>query len=406
MNKSKNQVWEKIKLGEICRTASGGTPNRSRKEYYSGNIPWVKSGELNNRYIFNTEEKITKEALNNSSAKLFDSGTLLIAMYGATAGKTSILKIPSSINQAICAIYEAKNVDLEFIRNAFDYKRHYLLSLRHGGAQPNLNQNNIKNFEIDLPPLSEQKAITKVLNTTQDAITGQEELIEKLKQLKRSTMQYLFTRGTKNELTKMTEIGEIPESWEIITAKKYCHSITDGTHDSPKKKNEGKYLVTSKNIRNGAIDLTGCYKISEKDFNEVSKRSFISNNDVIISMIGTIGEIAFIDSYQNDFCVKNVGIFKNIDEQKGKWLFYYLQSNSAKKYESSNLGGSTQKYIPLALLRNFPVLLPSKDEREFIVKTLSSVDQKIESAQAKLSAYQKLFKTLLHELMSGERRIK
>src|SRR5665647_3409700 len=105
---NKNQLpkdWKWVKLGEVSQTTSGGTPSRREPKYYNGNIPWVKSGELNKGLIKDTEEKISEEALKNSSAKIFPKGTLLIALYGATIGKLAFLGVDAATNQAICGIY-------------------------------------------------------------------------------------------------------------------------------------------------------------------------------------------------------------------------------------------------------------------------------------------------------------
>ncbi len=157
------ESWAIEKLGDICETSSGGTPSRTKKEYYSGHILWVKSGEMNDGYISDSEEKITREAVENSSAKLFESGTLLIAMYGATAGKTAIISREATTNQAVCGIFKNSRVDLEFIRYALILRRGFLLDQRHGGAQPNLSQTSIRNLYIPLPKIEEQEKISNSL---------------------------------------------------------------------------------------------------------------------------------------------------------------------------------------------------------------------------------------------------
>ncbi len=158
--------WRFETLSNFAETTSGGTPNRSETKYYNGDILWVKSGELNDGYIEDTEEKITTEGLRHSSAKLFQPGTLLIAMYGATVGKTAILEVAAATNQAVCAIFTSpEKVDSEFLRYSLIYDRPELLSRRYGGAQPNISQTVIRNFTIRCPSLEEQRAIANALAT-------------------------------------------------------------------------------------------------------------------------------------------------------------------------------------------------------------------------------------------------
>ena len=151
--------WCCTSLEKVASWGSGGTPSRNVERYFQGTIPWVKTGELESKYIRETEEHISEEALKNSSAKIFPKGSVGIAMYGATIGKLSIWGIDASTNQA-CAV----GIPTEAINNEFLY--YYLLSERQnlikagkGGAQPNLSQGIIKEWSINLPPLPEQHRI-------------------------------------------------------------------------------------------------------------------------------------------------------------------------------------------------------------------------------------------------------
>ena len=151
--------------------------------------------------------------------------------------------------------------------------------------------------------------------------------------------------------------------------------VRDGTHDSPKEKSEGKYLITSRHIKNGKIDLSKAYKISFEDFEQVNKRSKVDKWDILFSMIGTVGEIALID-FEPDFAIKNIGLFKTGDENLAKWIIYYLKSTEAQNEIFASLKGSTQQYITLGDLRKFPILLPPLPEQKAIASVLSSLDDK------------------------------
>lgn len=211
--------WKVVKIGDddIGYTSSGGTPDRSNPKYFDGDILWVKSGELNDNWIYDTEEKITQEGLKNSSAKIFPAETLLLAMYGATAGKTAILGKEATTNQAVCAIFPKNDVfNSQFLQFYLMLIRPYLLGARSGGAQPNINQRIINLCEITLPPLEEQRAIATTLSTIQTAKESRQKELVLERERKAALMDYLFTHGTCNEPCKQTELGEIPESWEVI----------------------------------------------------------------------------------------------------------------------------------------------------------------------------------------------
>jgi len=177
---------------------------------------------------------------------------------------------------------------------------------------------------------------------------------------------------------RMTTLGEIPESWQITTAEKFCLKVADGTHATPKPVLNGKYLVTSKHIKSGKVDLTSAYLISQDDFNEVNKRSKVDQWDILFSMIGTVGEIAIIDK-NPDFAIKNVGLFKCGNEFKAKWLFYFLRGRIGQGEIQQRMNGTTQSYVTLSDLKSFPIIVPSSSyELKAIAAVLSSLDDKIE----------------------------
>lgn len=165
---------------------------------------------------------------------------------------------------------------------------------------------------------------------------------------------------------------------EFISASEFCDLVTDGTHDSPKKTETGIKLVTSKNIVGGSLDLTSAYFISELDARNINKRSQVHRNDVLLSMIGTVGEVALIEK-EPDFVIKNVGLLKNSDSKKARWLYYYLKSPIAQNLIKDRLRGTTQQYIPLGELRNLPILKPNSEEHlQNTIEQLSSLDKKIQ----------------------------
>ena len=186
--------WEVVRLGEVAETYSGGTPSRLMKEFFNGTIGWLKSGELKDNFIFSSEEYISEEALKNSSAKYVIPNTLLIAMYGATAGKVGLVKAKLTINQAICAIVpKNEEFNSSFYFYYFQSIRDNLLSQRFGGAQPNLNQQIIKNNKIPLPPLPIQQKIASILSAIDAKIEAEVNKKKALEALSKSMLHHLMT---------------------------------------------------------------------------------------------------------------------------------------------------------------------------------------------------------------------
>lgn len=158
--------WRWVRLGEVCETTSGGTPSRKRMDYFGGEIPWVKSGELKDGPIFETEETITRAGLEASNAKLYPPGTLLMAMYGATAGRLGVLRVQAATNQAICAIFpDEGRLRQDYLFYFLLFKREQLMHRSQGGAQPNISQKIIRDIAVPLPPRDEQRQIANYLDS-------------------------------------------------------------------------------------------------------------------------------------------------------------------------------------------------------------------------------------------------
>lgn len=158
------ESWETLILGDLGKWGSGGTPSRKHAEYYGGNIPWVKTGDLGEMYLCQASEFITEIGLNNSSAKIFPKGAVALAMYGATIGKSSILAVEAASNQACAVIIPNKELTTsEFIYYYFLSQKENFISLGQGGAQPNISQTIIKEYKIHLPTLEEQNYITQAV---------------------------------------------------------------------------------------------------------------------------------------------------------------------------------------------------------------------------------------------------
>lgn len=217
----------------------------------------------------------------------------------------------------------------------------------------------------------------------------------------------LFTEGIGHTRFKETKIGRIPEEWELRPAEKVCIRVTDGTHDTPNPVNEGYLLVTSKNLKNGNLTFEDCYRISEQDFHEVNKRSKVDQYDVIYGMIGTIGNPVMITQECVDFAIKNVGLFKTRgDKQLGTWLVHYLCSKKSLDFMERHKNGTSQNFVPLGLLREFPIPIPQDEEIKRINGVLSECDAKIESEQSFKVELEQLKKGLMQVLLTGKVRVK
>lgn len=187
------EPWVYRKISEIATTSSGGTPSRSIPNYYYGDIKWFTTTELKDNYLYDSVEHITREALNNSSAKMFSANTILMAMYGATIGKLGVLKEPSTTNQACCAI-KCNDIVEMFLFYILLYNRKSIIEKGCGAGQPNISQAIVNELSFLVPPCEkEQQAIANILSKMDNEITALEAKRAKYEAIKQGMMQQLLT---------------------------------------------------------------------------------------------------------------------------------------------------------------------------------------------------------------------
>jgi len=192
-------TWEVVRLGDIAKLESGGTPSRQEPRYWKGNIPWLKSGELNDAEIYSTEEKITELGLKESAAKIFTKGTLLIALYGkGTVSKTAILGIDATTNQAIGALIPKGNsFEPKFLQHCLIFQRQKLLNQLVNPSsdvgRTNIYLGTLKLFRVPLPPIREQQTIADILSTIDKRIELERKEKARLERIKRGLMDLLLT---------------------------------------------------------------------------------------------------------------------------------------------------------------------------------------------------------------------
>jgi type I restriction enzyme S subunit len=227
--------WHVAKISDFAKTTSGGTPSRKNPEYYTGQIPWIKSGDLNDGNVSQATEFITEEALKNSSAKLFPAGTLMIALYGATIGKLGILTIDAATNQAVCGIFVPEEVETKYLFYFLLHHRRELVKKGAGGAQPNISQGIVRDIKVPLPPLPEQRRIVARIEELFSRLDAGVAALHQAKAQLQRYRQSVLTAAVTGELTKEwreqnpdTEVDlqkaiyeERQKNWEVEEMAKY-----------------------------------------------------------------------------------------------------------------------------------------------------------------------------------------
>ena len=331
--------WEKCKLSEVCSFFSGGTPPSSKKEYYDGSIPFIRSGEI---HMDKTELFITEEGLNNSAAKMVEIGDLLLALYGATSGDIAISQIRGAINQAILCLRTTQNK--KFIESV--WKKHVgrLLQTYLQGGQGNLSADIVKNLSFYFANDNEQTKLAKFISLLDERIATQNKLIEDLKKLKSAISERLF-KSLKGSIVLLSDICNIVKGKQING-----ENLSDS----------GNYYVM-----NGGTEPSGYYD----DYN-------VEANTISISEGGnSCGYVQFNASpfWSGGHCYSIQNIADNVDNM---YLYHYLKSNEdaiMKLRIGSGLPNIQKKDLAM-----FKIIVP-KIERQITISTfLSSLERKVE----------------------------
>ena len=377
--------WEVKKLGEISEITTGGTPRRNNPLYWNGNINWLKSQEVADNYIYDTEEKITELGRKNSNArKIYSPGTLILALYASpTAGRVAILKTYSTINQALAAIEGENNMFLFFSLIA---NRERLLLSASGAAQQNLNLKLVKDFEIPYPPLPEQSRIATVLSYFDDLIEvkkRQNEILEKTAMAIFKSWFVDFEPFMDGEFVYNEELGrDIPKGWEMKKVIDLCYIISG----------RGKYLIEASE---GIYPLWGANGVL----------GYIDNYDlegfsIITGRVGTIGKVFLVEGKyaisDNVLCI--------IPHQGFCIFFLYLWIKSQIDFESLNVGTS-QPLITKTALGNEPILSPPPHILQSFHSLVEPLFQKIILNQKQIMTLRKIRDTLLPLLVFGKLRV-
>ena len=379
------EEWNVFIINNICTLNAGGTPSRSKNEYWdNGDIPWLSSGEIDNNLITTTNEKISKLGLKNSATKLFPKKTVLIAItgFGTTRGKTSLLKIESATNQSIVGITIKKKIlDEEYLWRYVQSQYYLLRNFAQGTQQPGLNLDIIKKFKIIMPTnILEQQKIASILSRVDALIETTQECIEKTQKLKNGLLQTLFKKGVNHKKFKKvkTMFGKyelIPEEWTINKLDKISKKIIDGTHFTPNYINKGIPFLRVVDIQKFPLNWNTIKKISYQEHHELIKRCKPEKNDILYSKNGTIGIPRLVDWNEEFSCFVSLCLIKlKQNVMHSDFLVYFLLTNFIKKQISSKTKQLGVANLHLEEIREFRILTPPLIEQQKIASILSEVD--------------------------------
>lgn len=382
------EEWKVVSIGNLASVVSGGSAPQG-DHCFRGSNPFIRVRHIEQGADRITDwNLITDQAVHDRGLRLFPKGTIVFPKSGASIylEKRAVLPVDAYIVSHLCALLpKFEIVDGSFLFHAL---RHIRLAELKADGYPTLNLSEIKVRTLPFPPLPEQQTIARVLSTIQKAIEAQDKIIAATKELKKSLMKHLFIYGpvpvseAERVPLKETEIGPVPEHWGV---KQLLDTATLQRGKDLPKQNQipGQYPIV------GSSGVIGYHN-----------ESVCSGPGVVTGRSGSIGNLAYVEE---NYWPHNTGLYvKDFHGNNPKFIYYLLHSVDFRKY-------STGVSVP-TLNRNFVhsalVPVPPTQEQQQIAYMLTSVDKKIEAEEGRKAALQSLFRTMLHNLMTGKVRVK
>ena len=392
--------WMFVSAGQLGNWKSGTTPLRSNKDYWDqGSVNWLKTGELADSEVFEVEEHITEKALNSTSLRLNPVGAVLVAMYGATAGKIGILAIPSTTNQACCACIVDPNVaDNWFVFISFLKVRDSLLKTTDGSAQPNLNKDKITSTKLLVPCLQEQQRIGALFKELDHNIELNRGLLEKLIQLKKSMLEQMFPR--EGESVPRLRFAGFTEPWLSVYLKDVVISFDYGLNAPAKD-----YDFCTKYLRITDIDEDSrkflTTDLKSPDVEAVKASNYLAQDgDLFFARTASVGRTYLYS--KSDGRVVFAGYLIRGHVRQGlfspDFVFYSTLTTQYERFVAATSARSVQPGINAAEYGAYKFSIPSLAEQQRIGAFFKALDQRIAQQRAKVEKLGQLKKALLEQM--------
>ena len=409
--------WRYVKLSDLAEIQSGGTPSRSNSSYWNGNIPWVKISDIKGKYITETEEFITEEGMSNSSAKMFERGTIIFSIF-ATIGKVAILDIDATTNQALVGLKNNNQVDKTFLVYALTELSERISNLGKGVAQKNINISILKEVEIPLPPLEEQKQIAEKLDKLFAQIESIKKSTERIPELLKNFRQQILTYAVTGKLTEdwrkekqldndfsLFESDEhreynyyVPTSWVILS---FSNVVTIESNLVNPNEYKDYPLIAPDNIES----MTGriLSKPTVAEIAPISPKHYFNKGSLIYSKIRPyLSKIAYVDF--DGLCSADMYPLKT--KLNIFYLYYYMLSSEFLSFATTAGERIVLPKINQKSLNIIPIPVPSLKEQEEIVNRVQSLFTKLDIVEKRYSALcdilDKFPQTILNKAFKGE----
>lgn len=387
--------WPLVKISDFCQTGSGGTPSRDIPEYYEGDIPWIKSGDLRENIVTSATEFISQEAINKSSAKIVSQGAILVAMYGATVGRMALLGIDAATNQAVCNVVpDASKADTKYVYYALLSKVPDFLRSAIGGAQPNISQGLIRSTEIPLPPLPEQKRIAAILDKADAIRRKRQQAIQLADDFLRAVFLDMFGDPVTN-----------PKGFPVGTIRDLVDTANYGS-SAKASETEGEFPM----LRMGNITYSGAIDFSGLKYVDLSKKDqpkyLVEKGDLLFNRTNSKELVGKTAVYDRDDVAAIAGYLIRV-RMNEKGNSYYVSGYLNSTHGKSTLQSMCKSIVGMANInaqemQNIQILLPPIEIQNKYAAIFQTTKQLLRSQSQSEGNLADLFSAISQKAFRGE----
>jgi len=368
------------------------------------------SDDLSGKHAPTTNKTITSLGLNEVKNCLLPSGSICVSCIGSDLGKVVMTKVPTVTNQQFNSIIPNEENDIDYIYYLMIKVGEHLNYLsKTSTAVPIINKSTFSSYEVTIPPLFAQRKIASILSSLDDKIENNRRINVNLEAQARALFKSWFVdfEPFKDGDFQDSEFGRIPKGWRVVSFKDVCTNITDGVHNTVKDDTNGQYyLLSCKNIKSGFVSIGGNErKIDKQTFDKLRKRTKLQKGDILLSSVGTIGEIVLLNEEPSNYeFQRSVAIIKpNPDSISSHFLYYSIKNQKDIIINSAH--GAVQQCLFISDVASFVTIYPPQTERQLFTNIAIEIQNKITNNEQESRRLAALRDALLPRLMSGELKV-
>ena len=393
--------WNIMKLSEVAEIVMGQSPDSSSYNDTEDGVAFFQG-----KTEFGRINPVVKKWCNNPT-KISKPLDILISVR-APVGDVNINNIEACIGRGLGAIRATSSSNYKYLYYAIQKYNNKLKKASQGSTFEAINSNDLKGLKLPIPHIDEQEKIALILSNVDEQIDNVDALIEKNKELKKGLMQTLLTKGIGHTKFKKTEIGEIPEKWEVKNvsdvAEKVCVGFVGSLNKYYTSSEKGIPMIRTTNLSQKGLLLKDL-KYVTNEFHIKNKKSIVKKNDILVARHGESGKACLVDCDIDANCLNIVIIRPDTNTINPQYLKEIINSESVIKQVNNSIVGSVQNVVNTKTIAELKMAIPSIEEQEKIVLILSEVDDKIEEYENKKQKLEEIKKGLMQQLLTGKIRV-